>query len=140
MVLSTLSMFCDLLTSSGNAARNFGFVANQITLLRDSPVQQSKCLALLSITWALGSKNAPRGFRQVLQKLLGSPEERFQQSFTLSSTKIQRGRFARFTGALSGPDCTVGCRRAPIGAGLSRAASTVPSWHGPVLLDPKIRR
>ena len=74
------------------------------------------------------------------------------QSFTLSSTRVQRGRFARFTGhrsgnAPSGPDCAVGARlgpdrarlrrRAPIGAGLSRAVSTVPSWHGLVLLDTK---
>ena len=108
--------------------------------------QQSKCLALLSTTWALGSKNAPRGFHHVLQQLWGSPEESFQQSFTLSSTRVQRGRFARITGHRSGdtpsvPDCTVGARlrrRALIGAGLSRAASTVPSWH--VLLDTKNRR
>ena len=82
-------------------------------------VQQSKCLALLSITWALGSKNPPRGLHQVLQKLRGSPEERFQQSFTLSSTRVQRGRFARLTAhrsgdAPSGPDCTVGARSGPI--------------------------
>ena len=77
-------------------------------------VQQSKCLALLSITWwALGSKSStrlrglwrkvPKALRevsncQVLQKLWGSPEERFQQSFTLSWTRIRQGRLARFTG------------------------------------------
>ena len=37
-----------------------------------------------------GPKNAPRGFHQVLQKLWGSPGERFQQSFALSSTRVTR--------------------------------------------------
>ena len=34
--------------------------------------------------WAMKSE----GFHQILQKLWGSPEERFQQSFPLSSTKV----------------------------------------------------
>ena len=103
-------------------------------------VQQSKCLALLSTTWALGSKTL-----HAVSTRWGSPEERFQQSFTLSSTMVQRGRFARFTGhrsgdAPSGLDWARLRRQAPIGAGLSRAASTVPSWHGLVLLDcPQLR-
>ena len=84
-------------------------------------VQQSKCLALLSITWwALGSRNAPRGFHQV-------PEERFQQSDTLSSMRVLRGWFARFT---SGPDCTVGARlhrRGLIGPDCAVAGPT--SWR-----------
>ena len=60
--LSTLSLFC-LLTGSDNAARNFGFVANQIRLLvaAGHSVQQSKCLALLGIAWwALGCKGSTR--------------------------------------------------------------------------------
>ena len=69
MVFSALSLFCHLLTCSGNAARNVGFVANQL--------QQSKCLALLSITWwALASKSSTRLRRlwgKVLQKLWGVP-------------------------------------------------------------------
>ena len=88
-------------------------------------VQQSKCLALLSITWALGSKNAPRGFHQVLQKLWGSPEERFQQSFTLSSTRccnmwlglvgarLHHGAIGPWSGPDRAPDCTVGPRSGP---------------------------
>ena len=72
------------------AQANVGFVANQIT--SQLTVQQSKCLALL-----LGGSWVPRiprgceGYEvkhQILQKLWGSPEERFQQSFTLSSTKV----------------------------------------------------
>ena len=122
MVFSKLSLFCHLLTCSGNADRNVGFVASQITLLRDS---------LLSIL--LGGLWAPRiprlrglwgkvrkTLHQVLQKLWGSPEERFQQSFTLSCMRVPRERFARFTGPRLGPDCTVrpdctvGARSAPI--------------------------
>ena len=90
-------------------------------------LQQSKCLALLRITWALGSKNAPRGFHQVLQKLWGSPEERFQQSFTFDegSTRTVCEVHRRGPIAPSGPDRARLRCRAPIGAGLSRAASTV---------------
>ena len=81
------------------------------------------------------SKNAPRGFHQVLQKLWG-----FQQSFALSSMRFPcRGPIAP-----SGPDCTVrvGARSGPdcaVGPRLSRAPSTVPSWYRLVLLDTVVR-
>ena len=65
-------------------------------------VQQSKCLALLSITWALGSKNAPRGFHQVLQKLWGSPEERFQQSFREGQRAVARVALQHSHGVVQG--------------------------------------
>ena len=106
-------------------------------------VQQSTCL--LSITrWALGSKNSTRlrglwskvakTLHEVstMQKLWGSPEERFQQSFTLSLTRVPRGRFARFTGPRSGPDCTaiaVGARSAPIAHSRPNRG---PTQSGPV--------
>ena len=49
------------------------------------------------------------------------------------------GRAMRRRGPIapSGPDRARLRRRAPIGAGLSRDASTVPSWHGLVLRDTK---
>ena len=100
-------------------------------------MQQSKFLALLSITWwALGCKNSTRlrglslqGFYQVLQKLCGSPEERFKQSFTLNFTRVLRGWFARFTGPMSGPDCTVGAGWLHYIALLHhRSPIILPSW------------
>ena len=92
-------------------------------------VQQSKCLALLSMASALGSKNAPRGFHQVLQKLWGSPEESVRGSPGTGRAMRRRGPIApsgpdrgncttswhgrlrrRAPIAPSGPDCTVGPR------------------------------
>ena len=73
-------------------------------------VQQSKCLALLSISWwALGSKNSTR-----LQGLSGT----------------SRARLHRW-GPI-GPDCAI----APVG----RAQSTAPSWHRLVLPKELHRR
>ena len=60
------------------------FFANQITLLRDSRcsrVNAWHCWVLVGFGFNQFN-NAPRGFRQVLQKPWGSPEERFQHSFT----------------------------------------------------------
>ena len=88
MVFSALSLFCDLLTGKCWLCGKSDYVAAELT------VQQSKCLALLlGGHWVQELHKAARamrseGFHQILQKLWGSPEERFQQSCTLSSTKV----------------------------------------------------
>ena len=84
------------------------------------------------------------GFHQILQKLWGSPEERFQQSVTLSSTKVATGPGWGAI-ALSGPRPIAPFgpnrprlrHRAPIGARPSRAL--VPSWHRLVLLQIQLQ-
>ena len=105
------------------ARANVGFVANQITSLRNSRCSRVNawhcCLVGFGFQEFHEAARAMRskGFHQVLQQLWGSPEERFQQSFTRSSTKVARERFARFTGPRSGPGCTrlhrLGCAIAP---------------------------
>ena len=78
------------------AQANVGSVANQITPLRNSRCSRVKknawhcCLVGFGLQEFHEAARAMRseGFQQILQKLWGSPEERFQQSFTLSSTKV----------------------------------------------------
>ena len=90
MVFSTLSLLCDLLTCSGKC----WLVANQITSLRNSRCSRVNawhcCLVGFGFQKFHEAARAMRseGFHQILQKLWGSPEERFQQSFTLSSAKV----------------------------------------------------
>ena len=123
------------------AQANVGFVANRITSLRNSRCSRVNawhcCLVGFGFQEFHEAARAMRseGFHQILQKLWGSPEERFQQSFTLSSTKENglRGPIALSGPARLhrlgpiGPDCAIAPR-------LSRAPSTVPSWHRLVLL------
>ena len=92
MVFSTLSLFYNLLTYSGKCwlCGKSDHAAAELT------VQQSKknawhcCLVGFGLQEFHEAARAMRseGFQQILQKLWGSPEERFQQSFTLSSTKV----------------------------------------------------
>ena len=104
MVFSTLSLFCHLLTCSGNAAQNAGFVR-----LRGLGGDVPKTL---------------REVDQVLQKLWGSPEERFQQRF--HELRAQVG--ARLHRQVPiGPVCAIAPRSGPDSVG--------PSWHRLVLLD-----
>ena len=69
------------------AQANVGFVANQITSLRNSRCSRVNawhcCLVGFGFQELHEAARAMRseGFRQILQKLWGSPEERFQQSF-----------------------------------------------------------
>ena len=76
------------------AQANVGFVANQITSLRNSRCSRVNawhcCLVGFGFQEFHEAARAMRseGFHQILQNLWGSPEERFQQSLTLSSTKV----------------------------------------------------
>ena len=111
------------------AQANVGFVANQITSLRNSRCSRVNawhcCLVGFGFQEFHEAARAMRsqGFHQILQKLWGSPEERFQQSFTLSSksmgTRKLRENGLRFTGARLhrrgpiGPDCAIAPRSGP---------------------------
>ena len=117
MVFSTLSLFCDLLTCSGKCwlCGKSDHVAAELT------VQQSKVNAWHCCLVGFGFQEfheaaramKSEGFHQILQKLWGSPEERFQQSFTLSSTKVAVCEVYRLH-CQGPPDCTVWARSAPI--------------------------
>ena len=70
------------------AQANVGFVANQITSLRNSRGSRVNAWHCCLVGFGFQEFHEYEVKHQILQKLWGSPEERFQQSFTLSSTKV----------------------------------------------------
>ena len=114
-------MFCHLLTSSGSAARSVSFVANQITLLRDSHWAAEKMLGITEYYLGFG-----------FQKKLNEVSTRFCKSYSPEESvrgSPGTGRAMRRQGPIapSGPDRARLRRRAPIGAS-GRVNCTKLAW------------
>ena len=104
-------------------------------------VQQSKCLALLSITWwALGSKARLRGLWGKVPKTLHEVFSRFCKSY---GAALRKGSSKVFhEGSTKKGFVSPGAPIAPSGPDqtpLRQAPSTVPIWRRLVLLDTVVR-